>query len=68
MTMQTTRMQPDPAGEQLFRVCPTCGGSGQVPDDRFADDVRTGCTRPCPDCRYLRVVEAGRACDLDVSP
>ncbi len=58
MTTMTQRMQPDPAGERLFRLCPTCGGSGQVLDDRFGD-IRMWCLRPCPnpDCQQLRVVE-----------
>jgi hypothetical protein len=42
----------------LYCLCPKCGGSGQVADDRWEADVRSYCMRPCPDCKSLRVVEA----------
>src|SRR5215813_2034005 len=40
---------------QLYRVCPACYGSGQVPDDRF--ETQSACTRPCGICKPMRVVE-----------
>jgi hypothetical protein len=48
---------PDPI--VLYRLCPTCHGSGQVRDDRFPADARVGCTRPCTACVSRRVVPAG---------
>lgn len=39
---------------KLFKLCPSCLGTGQVDDEK----ARTlGLKRPCPDCEQIRVVE-----------
>ena len=56
-----TTSTPTTDAVTIYRICPRCNGSGQVPDgDSKWGSASDACRVPCPDCKLVRVVELGK--------